>query len=44
MIKEKIFNIGEGKKHFWSVMPTWGYDYYRDTKFVTRSKGNLDID
>ncbi|HAM88717.1 MAG: hypothetical protein US83_C0003G0044 [Candidatus Falkowbacteria bacterium GW2011_GWC2_38_22] len=43
-VKVIVRQIGEGKKHFWSVMPTWGYDHYRDTKFVIKSKGNLDED
>jgi hypothetical protein len=40
-VKAIIRQVSNGKKHFWSVMPTWGYKHYRDMKLANNSKGNL---
>jgi hypothetical protein len=40
-IKVVVRKIGEdGKLHFWSIVPDWVTNKYRDTKFVTTMKGN----
>ena len=38
-IKVIIRRIGEGFFHFWSVIPAWTTNKYRDTKFFTTMKG-----
>ena len=40
-IKVIIRQIGEnGQKHFWSVIPAWVTNKYRDIKFASTMKGN----
>lgn len=34
----------EGLLHFWSIVPAWTTNKYRDTKFFTTMKGNPDED
>ena len=44
-IKVIIRKIGDnGTMHFWSVVPAWTTNKYRDTKFYTTMKGNPDED
>ena len=44
-IKVIIRKIGDnGTLHFWSVVPAWTTNKYRDTKFYTTMKGNPDED
>jgi hypothetical protein len=44
-IKVIIRKIGEnGALHFWSIVPAWITNRYRDTKFFTTMKGNPDED
>lgn len=44
-IKVIIRKIGDnGTAHFWSVVPAWVTNKYRDTKFYTTMKGNPDED
>lgn len=44
-IKVIIRKIGDnGNSHFWSVVPAWVTNKYRDTKFYTTMKGNPDED
>ena len=39
-----IRQIGNGQKHFWSVIPAWRTDHYRDIKLISMAKGNLSED
>ena len=40
-IKVIVRKIGDnGQLHFWSVIPAWTTNKYRDTKFFTTMKGN----
>jgi hypothetical protein len=40
-IKVIIRRVGEhGQKHFWSVIPSWVTNKYRDIKFASTMKGN----
>jgi len=44
-IKVIIRKIGDnGKMHFWSIVPAWVTNKYRDTKFFTTMKGNPEED
>ena len=43
-VKVIIRQIGNGQKHFWSVIPTWSKAHYRDTKFITTAFGDLKED
>ena len=44
-IKVIIRKIGEnGTMHFWSIVPAWVTNKYRDTRFFTTMKGNPDED
>ena len=44
-IKVIIRRVGDnGSMHFWSVVPAWTTNKYRDTKFFTTMKGNPDED
>ncbi len=44
-IKVIIRKIGDnGTMHFWSIIPAWTTNKYRDTKFFTTMKGNPDED
>jgi hypothetical protein len=43
-IKVIIRKIGNGKHHFWSVIPAWTTNKYRDTKFVSTMKGKPEED
>ena len=44
-IKVIIRKIGDnGTMHFWSIVPAWVTNKYRDTKFYTTMKGNPDED
>ena len=44
-IKVIIRQIGEnGVMHFWSIVPAWTTNKYRDTKFFTTMKGNPEED
>ena len=40
-VKAIVRQVGNGQKHFWSVIPAWGTSQYRGIKFFNRSKGNL---
>jgi hypothetical protein len=39
-IKVIVRQIGDGQKHFWSVIPNWTTNQYRDVTFVSHMKGN----
>ena len=41
-IKVIARQIGNGGKHFWSVIPAWTTSYYRDIKLLSQSTGNLE--
>ena|SRR3989344_7234717 len=44
-IKVIIRKIGDdGTMHFWSIVPAWVTNKYRDIKFFTTMKGNPDED
>ncbi|MBU1037326.1 hypothetical protein KKF32_04895 [Patescibacteria group bacterium] len=44
-IKVILRKIGEnGKLHFWSIVPAWTTNKYRDIKFYTTMKGNPEED
>ena len=43
-VKVIVRQIGNGQKHFWSVMPAWRTSYYRDIKLISMAKGNLAED
>lgn len=44
-IKVIIRQVGEdGAMHFWSLIPAWSTNKYRDVKFVTNMKGNPEED
>lgn len=44
-IKVIIRKIGNnGQLHFWSIVPAWTTNKYRDTKFFSTMKGNPDED
>jgi hypothetical protein len=38
-IKVIVRKVGNGKHHFWSVIPAWVTNTYRDMKFVSTMKG-----
>jgi hypothetical protein len=38
-IKVIIRKVGNGQHHFWSVIPAWTTNKYRDTKFISTMKG-----
>ncbi|MFZ2555646.1 MAG: hypothetical protein WAX57_02300 [Minisyncoccia bacterium] len=43
-IKVIIRKIGEGKLHFWSIVPAWATSKHRDVKFISTMKGNPEED
>jgi len=44
-IKVIIRKIGEnGNCHFWSIVPSWVTNMYRDNKLVTTMKGDPEVD
>lgn len=43
-IKVILRKIGEGKLHFWSIVPAWTTNKHRDAKFVSTMKGNPEED
>jgi hypothetical protein len=43
-IKVILRKIGNGRLHFWSVVPAWTTNKYRDTKFVSTMKGQPEED
>ena len=44
-IKVILRKIGDnGQLHFWSIVPAWTTNKYRDTKFISTMKGNPDED
>lgn len=43
-IKVILRKIGDGQLHFWSIVPAWTTNKYRDAKFVTTMKGNPEED
>ena len=43
-IKVIIRKTGNGKHHFWSIVPAWTTNKYRDTKFVSTMKGKPEED
>ncbi len=43
-VKVVVRQIGNGGKHFWSVIPAWSKSHYREIKLLSKSKGNLSED
>ena len=43
-IKVIVRQIGNGQRHFWSVIPAWRTNHYRDIKLISKAKGNLAED
>lgn len=43
-IKVMLRKTGEGKLHFWSIVPAWTTNKYRDTKFASTMKDNPEED
>jgi hypothetical protein len=44
-IKVILRQIGDGgAMHFWSIVPAWTTNKYRDAKFYTTMKGSPDED
>lgn len=43
-IKVIVRQVGDGKKHFWSVIPAWSKCHYKDIKLISKSKGDLAED
>jgi len=43
-IKVILRKIGNGQLHFWSIVPAWTTNKYRDAKFVTTMKGHPEED
>jgi len=42
---QKFYKIGDnGNMHFWSIVPDWTTNKYRDAKFVSTMKGNPEED
>jgi hypothetical protein len=43
-IKVIVRKIGNGQMHFWSIVPAWTTNKYRDTKFISTMKGTPEED
>ena len=43
-VKVIVRQIGNGQKHFWSVIPAWITSHYRDIKLISQARGNLEED
>jgi len=43
-IKVIVRRIGNGQIHFWSIIPAWTTNKYRDTKFISTMKGSPEED
>jgi len=43
-VKVIIRKIGNGQLHFWSVVPAWVTNKYRDLRFFSTMKGNPEED
>jgi len=43
-VKVIVRQIGNGQRHFWSVIPAWLTNHYRDIKLISQAKGNLAED
>ena len=43
-IKVIVRQISNGQKHFWSAIPAWITNHYRNIKLISQAKGNLEED
>ena len=43
-IKVIVRKIGNGQFHFWSIVPAWTTNKYRDAKFISTMKGSPEED
>lgn len=43
-IKVILRKIGGGQLHFWSIVPAWTTNKYRDARFITTMKGHPEDD
>ncbi|MEI9933172.1 MAG: hypothetical protein WDM89_22230 [Rhizomicrobium sp.] len=43
-IKVVLRKIGNSQLHFWSIVPAWTTNKYRDMRFISTMKGNPEED
>jgi len=43
-VKVVVRQVGNGQKHFLSVIPAWRVQYYRDIKIISKAVGDLAND
>lgn len=43
-VKVIIRQVGDGQKHFYSVIPAWSARYYNGIKIISNAKGDLSLD
>jgi len=43
-VKVIIRQVGNGQKHFYSVIPAWTVHYYNGIKMISNAKGDLSLD
>jgi len=43
-VKTIVRQIGNGQRHFWSVIPAWRTDHYRNIRRISMAKGSLGED
>jgi len=43
-VKVILRKVGNGQLHFWSIVPAWVTNKYRDLRFYSTMKGNPDED
>jgi len=41
-VKAVVRQIGDGQKHFWSVIPAWKKCHYREIKFISNAFGDME--
>lgn len=43
-VKVIIRQVGNGQKHFFSIIPAWTINHYNNTKIISTAKGDLSSD
>ncbi|MEK7172386.1 MAG: hypothetical protein AAB723_03680 [Patescibacteria group bacterium] len=43
-VKVIVRQVGNGQKHFYSVIPAWTIRYYNGIKMISNAKGDLSLD
>ncbi|MDD5738498.1 MAG: hypothetical protein PHY72_01020 [Candidatus Pacebacteria bacterium] len=43
-VKVIVRQVGNGQKHFYSVIPAWTIRYYNGIKMISTAKGDLSLD